>query len=1834
MRKIASCLRVSLSLFFLLVLGLNAQNLYSQNKAIRFNGGTENVDLGNNAVTLGKNYTIMSWIKGENTPSWSLVIGNHSVGNNDQRAPWITINDGSNIEYGFGTGVGRVTKVANNVIANNEWAHVAVTYDGSQLILYINGEKRDNFATSATPTATPVRFIGGCCNENFKGSVDEVSIWGKALNPAEIQQYMYAELAGNETDLLRYFDFQDNVTDKVSNAVATKNGGTYILNDMLAKMEITAVNPFQLGNYNAVSGDQDVLLVGLNVSAQNTASPLKLKNINLGLLGTLKSAGVSKIKLYKSGGNADINSRVFVAEYAVTDDVLNLQAEAALTNGYNYFWIIADLQSNLNLSATLDAEINSVQFSDNSTFTPTVKNPSGLVTIVEQANRAIEFSGEGGSRVDFGANAVTLGKNFTIEFDVFPKREYNQWQGIIGNATKEIADRAPSIYLLNNTQLEIGFGVTPWNPLTTPSILTHNAWNHVAVTFDGELMKVYVNGVLKVSDNRFAGKTPPATPVRYLGALDVPFGGLIDEVRIWDTTRTASEIDDNRQQSLSGNESGLIGYWNFDAATATLVPDISEKNANDGIITSATLVSNGYSNLGIDPNVRSVKINSTQGGNIDFEVIANVGSKIYWAVSTADNTLVASEVINGSKSVIFGSFDVPLGDVAYANSARTLPSGEYKLFVVAVANKKNSAVLGSSAFSVNDGRPEWNNEYINQVNRLKQHAALIPYNNVEELRTLNKYTSPNVKLLNGNWKFNWVERPADAPADFQNPTFDTSDWATIPVPGNWERNGYGFAIYTNHPYPYPKNPPYAPTEYNPVGSYKHTFTLPETWGADKNVIIHFGSINSAGYLWINGKYVGYSEDTKTEAEWDITEYLKAGENELALRVYRWSDGSYLECQDFWRLSGLQRDVYLYAIPKTHIRDFFIKAGLDDQYVNGTLEVDVEIEDKRALALNENYTLEMQLLELDGTVVNKQSQDFTYNPQKTNTLKFLANIANPKKWSAEDPNLYQTALVLKDKNGNILQTVGSKTGFRSIEMKNAQILVNGKPVLFKGVNRQEIDQWNGQIVTEETMLQDIRLMKEGNVNACRLSHYPNDPRFYELCDEYGLYLVDEANIESHGMGYGAESLAKYSNWHEQHMFRTVNMFERSKNHASVIFWSLGNEGGNGINFEATYDWLKSKDTRPVQYERSEYSYNTDVICPQYPWPSNIESYGRNTSNNRPYIASEYAHAMGNSMGNFKEYWDIIEKYDNLQGGFIWDWVDQGLAEKDEQGNVYWKWGGDYEPSDFWSKLGIPKDNNFLMNGILRPDRVPQPEYFEVKKVYQHIKFNVISRIAGNYEIKNGYYFTNLDKFNFRWEVKGNGKTVLSDDILRPDVEPGQSMTFNVDYSKFEKVPGTEYFLYITATTAEDWGLVAKDFELAYEQFDMPFNAVSTAKTDINSMGKLTVAQNPLNITITGENFSVVLNRISMNLSSYTINGDNMLTGANPNFWRAPTDNDLGYGNGFLFRDKRWRDAANSKSNKVSTYKVISDKEVEVTFNYTLTNGNGNYKTVYTILGNGEMTVDNSYTFTGGTNSVLPRFGMQFEVKEGLENVKYFGRGPNENYWDRKSGSMIDLYESTVDQIYFAYPTPQENGNRSDTRWMSITNNAGDGLLFSGDKTFDFSAMHYTIDDLTQSQNYYGEKHLNELTKTDKTQLNIDYKLTGVGGVHSWGYHTMLDNYKLQPGNYAYKFKISPIKSGDDPFEMSQRSYEYGTGLFHAELEQLNAYPNPVTDVLNVQLPENLNGEANLQILDVSGKVVKTVAVSQDAGSLMKVDCSGLEKGIYVLFIQSAQSKSQVLKITKL
>ena len=1794
----------------------------SQNYAVKFNGASQNIDLGTNAPTLGNNFSILTWVYPENSSSWQLVIGNNSPGMN-YRSPWITIQNSTNVEFGFGTGSSRVVQKVDNVISAGQWHHLALTYNGSYLILYVDGTEKGRISSSATPAQTPVRYIGGCCGEFFNGMVDEVSLWDTAFTSTQIGQKMYGTLTGTETSLKSYLNFENNTVDQVSKFIAANNGGQFVVNTAFSPMEVTAVYPFQNGNVTAASGDTDVLLSGLCLRSVNTVNPLSVRKINLNFLGTLKAAGISRIKLYSSGSLPDFYNKTLVQEYATISNVLTLTTDALLLSGDNYLWMVAEIKSPLSAGQTIDTEVLSVELSNGVTKTPQTKNPEGIITIAAQSDKAIQFSGNADSKMDFGANAVAAPSNFSLEFKVFPTNNTNAFQGLIGNSPSDAASRSLSVYITQATALEIGFGSGSWNPVTTGSLLTLNAWNHVAVTFDGTLLKVYINGLLKHTDSKYAGQIPVSTPIRYIGKTTDPFRGLMDEVRIWNIVRSENEINTNRNSTLTGTETGLIGYWNFNNGSSP-VPDLSV-NDNNGTAYNAAFVGSSSTASGISPVVKMIQLATVEGPNARFSVSTNVGGKLNWAVAYADKSISSGNFTTGQDLLLTGMVSIPFGEIMFDEVAENLPNGTFKIYAFLETDNRKSEIYSTAAFTITGGAEEWNNLLITDINREKSHAQLISFDNVENLQKKPIEESPYYYSLNGKWKFYHVDKPADRPAGFERNDYDVSTWAEITVPGDWQRQGYDYPIYVNATYPFPANPPHAPQNFNPVGSYKYKFTVPATWGTDKNIIIHFGSINSAGYLWINGNYVGYSEDSKTPAEWDITKYLVPGENQLALQVFRWSDGSYLECQDFWRMSGIQRDVYLHAIPRTHIRDFFVKAGLDAAYTNGKLDVNVEIEDKRDLPLALNYTLEMNLLDSTGVIVNTQSKPFTYQTDKVNSIQFTAEIPAPYKWTAETPYLYQLALTLKDNTGKVLQVTGSKTGFRSVEIKNAQLLVNGKPVLFKGVNRVEVDQYDGQVVNKTTMLTDIMLMKQGNVNAVRLAHYPNDPYWYGLCDKYGLYVIDEANIESHGMGYGEASLAKQPEWEWAHLYRTKNMVERDKNYPSIVIWSLGNEAGDGVNFAATSGWIRQRDnTRPVHYERAQGGSNTDINCPMYPQPSYVESYGKNTANTKPLIMCEYAHSMGNSTGNLKDYWDIIEKYDNLQGGFIWDWVDQGLAETDKDGNEYWAWGGDYEPA------GTGNDGNFCLNGILRPDRTPNPGYWEVKSVYQNIRITAISTAAGYFRIENGFFFTNLNKYNLKWVVKANGRELKSGIISRPDVAPRATKQFSIDYTDIEKIAGAEYYIYFSAVTADSEPLLGKGFEVATGQFKLPV-AEPVQKTNINSMSPMTYTNTSSQIVVNGRNFNLVLNKVSMSITSYVYNEINyIINGAMPEFWRAPTDND--FGNGMQNRNAVWKTATGSKTNKSTTLTAISDKEIRVTMTYSLPNVSSIYTTIYTIYGNGEVLVDNTFTCNNTSLAYLPRFGMRFELPGTLENVKWYGRGPQENYWDRKTGAMVDVYENTVTGLFSPYPSPQENGNRCDTRWLALTNEQGEGLVFSGieGNTIDFTALHNTIGDLTQP--YRGAWHKNKIVPRSNVYLNVDYKQTGVGGIDSWGAWPM-DKYLLKAGNYAYKFKISPKTAADKPEEIASREYSTFTRDELNTIEGADLYPNPVEDKLNISLPENLTGNLFLKIYRTDGKLIKALDVNEARGSVMKVDCRFLDKGVYLFSIVDDTGKNLVKKITK-
>jgi beta-galactosidase len=1018
-------------------------------------------------------------------------------------------------------------------------------------------------------------------------------------------------------------------------------------------------------------------------------------------------------------------------------------------------------------------------------------------------------------------------------------------------------------------------------------------------------------------------------------------------------------------------------------------------------------------------------------------------------------------------------------------------------------------------------------------NKEEPHATLLPFDNMEGVIKKNREESPYYQSLNGTWKFSWTRKPADRPKEFYKPDFNVIGWHDIPVPSNWELQGYGIPIYVNSSYEWTRDPqpPKVLHDYNPVGSYRRNFTIPDNW-KDRQIFIHFGAVKSAMYVWINGEKMGYSQGSKTPAEWDITQYVKWGEeNILAVEVYRWSDGSYLECQDFWRISGIERDVYLFSTPKIHIRDFFALADLDETYINGKLKVTAEINQYDPELKTKNYFLCIKLLDENTKLLFEEEKPVELNNKQKTIRVFEKDVKNPKKWTAETPVLYSLILQIRDNNKSIIEAIGCKIGFRKVEIKNGQLLVNNKAVLFKGVDRHEHDQYTGHVVSEESMLQDIRLFKQNNINAVRTSHYPNDPKWYELCDQYGIYVIDEANIESHGMGYGERSLAKDTTWKEAHVDRIKRMVERDKNHPSVIMWSMGNEAGDGVNFTAGYKWIHETDkSRPVHYERAVLGPNTDIYCPMYARIERLEEYG-SEQQQKPLIMCEYAHSMGNSTGNLQDYWDVIEKYDHLQGGFIWDWVDQGLVKKNEKGEEYWAYGGDFGPED------VPSDHNFCLNGLVNPDRTAHPGLYEVKKVYQYIKIKPEDPKNGKVRIINNFDFININNMNFNWTIMADDKIVAQGVVSNLDILPGESKVVTIPIPKEPVKPGTEYFLNLRVTTTEEKPLIPKGFMIASEQIELPFFK-NLEKADLASLPSLKWEKNEKRLLFTGKNIQIRFNMETGNLDSYQLNGIEIFEkGMEPNFWRAPIDNDFGFR--MPNRLGVWKNASNNRLLNDIAIKEISPNQITVFVKYELPDIDSEYHVEYEILGNGDVTVKN--TFIPGKEGLpdIPRLGMTMRIPEEFNKVKWHGRGPHENYWDRKTSAFVRVYESTVKELYYPYISPQENGNRTDTRWITLTNKEGIGILVTGMPYLSWSALPYTIEDLTQESR--GSKHAYELKERDFICLNLDYKQMGVGGDNSWGARPH-EKYRLRPQEYSYSFRLSPVFENDNSLEKSKVFYE--------------------------------------------------------------------------------------------
>jgi beta-galactosidase len=1019
---------------------------------------------------------------------------------------------------------------------------------------------------------------------------------------------------------------------------------------------------------------------------------------------------------------------------------------------------------------------------------------------------------------------------------------------------------------------------------------------------------------------------------------------------------------------------------------------------------------------------------------------------------------------------------------------------------------------------------DWENPKLVDQGKEKPHVNFMLFDSEKEVVNDDYAKSAFYKSLNGQWKFNYVAKHADRIKDFYRTTLDDSGWANLTVPSNWELNGFGVPIYTNITYPHPRTPPFI-GDNNPVGTYRRTFTVPENWDGQET-LIHFGSISGCAFIYVNGKKVGMTKASKTPAEFNITPFLKKGTNQLAVQVFRWHDGSYLEDQDFWRFSGIERDVYLYALPKQTVWDFFLKGDLDQTYTNGLFSAAIDLR-KFAKSTSAGGALVVSLLDKNGKTVFQQTKNFTDVADSIQTVNFSGTVKNPLKWNAEQPNLYQCIITLKDSKGEQVAVTGAKIGFRKVEIKNAQLLINGVATSVHGVNRHEHDDVTGHTTTKELMLKDIRLMKEFNINAVRLSHYPNDPLWYKLCDEYGLYLVDEANIETHGMGAELQGWfdktkhpAYLPEWAAAHVDRTVRMVERDKNHASIIIWSLGNECGNGPVFHDNYKWIKQRDnTRPVQFEQAGEDWNTDIVCPMYPSIGNMKKYAADTTKKRPYIMCEYAHAMGNSNGNFQEYFDIIRSSKHMQGGFIWDWVDQGVKTKDANGKTFWAYGGDLGAFD------LQNDENGVADGLISSDRTPDPGAYEVKKGYQYILFTANDISKGNLTIENIFDFTNLDQYNFKWELLSNGK-VFKEGKFDVSLAPHRKKEVKLALPMIKAMGGTEFYLNIYAYSKIATAMLPAGFEAAKEQFKYAgnyFDKPATTGTELKVS-----QQNGKLIFDAGD----VHGEFDTKAGRFTRYGKNNSVGLNnfpePYFWRAPTDND--FGNQMPERLGIWRSAHdNRKLINVDIAKQADSGQV-ILVNFQLNNVSVPYTIRYLIADDGAVKVTASIDLTGRELPELPRFGMRTTLPGRYENLAYYGRGPHENYSDRNFASLIGIYTDNVEnQYYKGYIRPQESGNKTDVRWLSLTDDQGRGFLIEGAQPISFTAINHSTEDLDPGLTK-KQQHPTDLPLRRDVFLSIDLNQRGVGGDDSWGAYPHRP-YRLLATKYTYSYTIKLIKKED-------------------------------------------------------------------------------------------------------
>ena len=1040
-------------------------------------------------------------------------------------------------------------------------------------------------------------------------------------------------------------------------------------------------------------------------------------------------------------------------------------------------------------------------------------------------------------------------------------------------------------------------------------------------------------------------------------------------------------------------------------------------------------------------------------------------------------------------------------------------------------------------------QPVWLDPKVNSENEKPDVADYFAYENLESAEKGEKSQSSRFMSIEGNWKFDFVKNAYDKPENFFAEGYDDGKWADFPVPGLFEMNGYGDRIYTNVTYPwnneYPINPPIVGERDNYVGSYRQSFTVPADWKGER-VYIHVGSATSNLWVWVNGKYVGYSEDSKMEAEFDITDYVKFGEkNLIAMQIMRWCDASYIEDQDFWRFTGIAREVYLYARPQAHLDDFRIITDLDAKYLNATLDFEA------SFAGADGKMVNLQLKDADGKVIRGGSETVTGG-----SAKFSFQVGNPYKWTAETPYLYTLYITLQEQDGKVLEVVPQKVGFRKVEIRDRQLLVNGQPILIKGADRHEMDPYGGYVVPLERMIQDIQIMKQMNINAVRTSHYPDDPRWYDLCDEYGIYLVAEANIEGHGMMYGSSPLARNPEYEQAHLERNKSNVITFKNHPSIIVWSMGNEDGDGQNFVTCYKWIKEYDkTRPVQYEGATGSPDhCDIHCPMYADYGAMERHERG-NDPRPMIECEYAHAMGNSEGGFKEYWDIIRANRSVQGGFIWDFVDQAVYGKNADGKEIFMYGGDdgrYPVSD----------QNFNCNGLIAPDRRWNPHAYEVQYFYQNIWVTPVDFNKGVLEVYNENFYTDLSAYYMEYSVMADGAEISRGQVKLPKIAAqGRVKVTSSDLAKaIKKAPaGKEIMVGVEFKLKEAAPLLEKDFVVARDQFTVSgyqFEQITANPAQEDGAVRIDEAVAYVKLEAAGVVYTFNKNTgwidyIDIDGKQITQNGSQLKS----DFWRAPTDND--YGANLHTRMQAWR---NPNLRRTAFECKVEDGIGKVKVTYEIEQLYASLELEYILNGDGSMIVDQKMVTRpeeaaqalaqanaqaqqrpgqrggqrGGQRSMpdLFKFGMTMQMAGGFDQVEFYGRGPVENYSDRKSSQFLGVYKSSVADQYYPYIRPQENGNKTDVRWWRVTNAEGLGLEFSGDAPLSMSSLNYTTQDLDEGPQKHNV-HAGDLTPRPYTVVHIDKAQYGLACVNSWG-ATPLEPYKLHYGDYSYSFVIKPLR----------------------------------------------------------------------------------------------------------